>query len=70
MLFCYKGTSVLEGRTSFEELKRDLKTNFVPLYIADCVIFIPTQMINFKYISAYYRVPFMFFVAFIFISDW
>jgi hypothetical protein len=66
MLFCWKGTSILEGRTSFGELKKDAKTNFLPLYIADCLVFIPVQIFNFKYIPAYYRVPFMFFIAFIF----
>ncbi|CAF2174592.1 unnamed protein product [Rotaria magnacalcarata] len=60
------GTSILEGRTSFGQLKSDMKENFVPLYLADCVIFIPVQMINFRYIPAYYRVPFMFMVSFIF----
>jgi len=61
-----KGTSILEGRTSLGELKSDTKANFLPLYIADCLVFIPVQIINFRYISAYYRVPFMFFIAFIF----
>jgi len=59
-------TSIFEGRTSFKELKRDIKTNLLPLYIADCVFFIPVQMINFKYIPHYYRVPFMFSMSFIF----
>jgi hypothetical protein len=49
-----------------KELKSDTKENFLPLYLADCIIFIPTQIINFKYIPTYYRVPFMFSVAFIF----
>jgi protein Mpv17 len=61
-----KGTSILEGRTSFGELKSDTKANFIPLYIADCLVFIPVQIINFRYISPYYRVPFMFFIAFIY----
>mgnify|MGYP001951410820 CR=1 FL=1 len=56
----------MEGRTSFGQLKSDTKANFVPLYIADCVIFIPVQLANFRYISAYYRVPFMFCISFIF----
>ncbi|CAF1137311.1 unnamed protein product [Adineta steineri] len=60
------GTSVLEGRTSSRELKNDIKANFLPLYIADCVIFIPVQIINFRYISKYYRVPFMFSISFVF----
>ena len=60
------GTSLLEGRSSPGELRDDAKTNFLPLYLADCAVFIPVQVINFKYISAFYRVPFMFFVAFIF----
>ncbi|CAF3531558.1 unnamed protein product [Rotaria sp. Silwood1] len=60
------GTSILEGRTSFNALKSDTTENFLPLYIADCVVFIPTQLINFRYISAYYRVPFMFAISFIF----
>ncbi|CAF1054839.1 unnamed protein product [Rotaria sordida] len=49
------GTSILEGRTSLNQLKDDTKQNFIPLYIADCVVFIPTQLINFRYISAYYH---------------
>jgi len=61
-----KGTSILEGKTSLGELKSDTKANFLPLYIADCLVFIPVQIINFRYISASYRVPFMFFIAFIF----
>jgi len=48
------------------ELKNDTKENFIPLYIADCAVFIPVQIFNFKYVSAYYRVPFMFFISFIF----
>ncbi len=64
--FFDKGTSILEGRTSFSELKSDTKTNFLPLYLADCFVFIPVQIINFRYIPPYYRVPFMFFIAFIF----
>lgn len=60
------GTSLLEGRTTVNELQTDMKRNFVPLYLADCVIYIPTQMINFKYVSPYFRVPFMFAVSFIF----
>ncbi|CAF2560018.1 unnamed protein product [Rotaria sp. Silwood2] len=60
------GTSILEGRTSFHTLQSDTKKNFLPLYIADCVVFIPTQLVNFRYISAYYRVPFMFVISFIF----
>ncbi len=61
-----QGTSILEGRTSFSELKSDTKANFVPLYIADCMIFIPVQIINFRYVPGHYRIPFMFFIAFIF----
>jgi hypothetical protein len=48
------------------QLKSDTKANFLPLYIADCAVFIPVQILNFKYISAYYRVPFMFSIAFVF----
>ena len=50
------------------ELKGDMKENLLPLYIADCIVFIPVQIINFKYIPPYYRVPFMFCIAFIFNS--
>jgi hypothetical protein len=60
------GTSILEGRISTNELTKDMKTNFLPMYLADCFVFIPVQLINFKYVSAYYRVPFMFSIAFIF----
>ncbi|CAF0721355.1 unnamed protein product [Adineta steineri] len=60
------GTSILEGRTSYRELVKDTQTNFLPLYIADTLIYIPIQIINFKYIPAFYRVPFLSFVAFIF----
>ncbi len=66
IIFVFKGTSVLEGRTSLGELKRDIKENFLILYLADCLVFIPVQLINFKYISAYYRVPFMCFISFVF----
>jgi len=61
-----KGTSILKGQTSLCELKSDTKTTFFLLYIADCLFFIPVQIINFRYISANYRIPFMFFIAFIF----
>ncbi|UJR08299.1 hypothetical protein I4U23_012570 [Adineta vaga] len=60
------GTSMLEGRTTIQELKKDAKANFLPLYIADCAIFIPVQIINFRYISPYYRIPFMFSISFVF----
>lgn len=60
------GTSILEGRTSVRDVRSDTKKNFLPLYVADCLVFIPVQMINFKYISPFYRVPFMFVIAFVF----
>ncbi|CAF0923427.1 unnamed protein product [Rotaria sp. Silwood1] len=60
------GTSVLEGRTSARELISDVQTNFLPLYLVDCFIFSPVQVINFKYIPAFYRVPFLSLTAFIF----
>jgi hypothetical protein len=44
----------------------DTQRNFIPLYLADCLIYSPIQIINFKYISAFYRVPFLSLVAFIF----
>jgi hypothetical protein len=61
-----KGTSILEGWKSLGELKSNTKANFFTLYIVNCLVFIPVQIINLRYISAYYRVPFMFFfIAFI-----
>lgn len=56
----------MEGRTSFRELTNDVKANFLPLYLADCAVFIPIQILNFRFVPAYYRVPFMFFGAFFF----
>ena len=61
-----KGTSLLEGRTSLNEVKHDIRSNFIVLYLADCLVFIPVQMVNFKFISAFYRVPFMFGISFFF----
>lgn len=66
IFFCFQGTSVLEGRTSYRELMSDTRTNFLPLYLADCLIFVPIQIINFRYISPFYRVPFLSFIAFLF----
>jgi hypothetical protein len=60
------GTSILEGRTSFHALKGDTKENFLPIYIADCAVFIPCQIVNFRFIPAFYRVPFMFCISFVF----
>ncbi|CAF0724367.1 unnamed protein product [Rotaria sordida] len=60
------GTSVLEGRTSSRELIGDIQTNFLPLYLVDCFIFAPIQIINFKYIPPLYRVPFLSLISFIF----
>ncbi|UJR37947.1 hypothetical protein I4U23_030632 [Adineta vaga] len=60
------GTSILEGRRSSRELINDTHTNFFPLYIADCLIFSPIQILNFKYIPSFYRVPFLSLIAFIF----
>ena len=62
----HSGSSLLEGRTSFGELKHDFRSNFLPMYLADCAVFIPIQIINFKYVPAYYRVSFMFLIACIF----
>jgi len=44
----------------------DTQRNFLPLYLADCFIFVPIQIINFKYIPAFYRIPFLSLIAFIF----
>jgi hypothetical protein len=44
----------------------DTQRNFLPLYIADCFIFVLIQIINFKYIPSFYRVPFLSLIAFIF----
>lgn len=60
------GTSLLEGRTSYQEVSSDTQKNFLPLYLVDCVTFVPIQIINFKYIPPFYRVPFLSLVAFIF----
>jgi protein Mpv17 len=66
-IFCYfLGTSFLEGRKSYRELKKDIRINFLPLYIADCCVSTPVQIINFKYIPSFYRVPFLSFVECIF----
>lgn len=60
------GTSFLEGRQSFEQLKQDTRDNFLTLYLADCLLFVPIQLINFKYIPSSYRVVFLSIVAFLF----
>lgn len=60
------GTSILEGRTTRRDLRNDVRMNFFPLYFADCAVFIPVQMINFRYVSPYYRVSFMFLISFLF----
>ena len=60
------GTSFLEGRQSCEELKEDTRENFLPLYLADCFLFVPIQLINFKYIPSNYRVIFLSLTAFLF----
>ncbi|CAF1378190.1 unnamed protein product [Adineta ricciae] len=60
------GTSILEGRTSIRELMSDTRMNFLPLYIADCLIYCPVQIFNFRYVPSFYRVPFLSLVAFIF----
>ncbi|CAF3239061.1 unnamed protein product [Rotaria socialis] len=60
------GTSILEDRTSSAELTSDIRKNFFPLYLADCLIFAPIQLINFKYVPAFYRVPFLSLAAFVF----
>lgn len=62
----FPGTSVLEGRTTRRALSSDVRTNFVPLFIADCVIYTPAQIFNFKYIPSFYRLPFLSLVAFVF----
>lgn len=62
----FEGTSLLEGRTSYQEVSSDTQKNFLPLYLVDCVTFVPIQIINFKYIPPFYRVPFLSLVAFIF----
>ncbi|CAM2703626.1 unnamed protein product [Rotaria socialis] len=59
-------TSILEDRTSSAELTSDIRKNFFPLYLADCLIFAPIQLINFKYVPAFYRVPFLSLAAFVF----
>ncbi|CAF2846741.1 unnamed protein product [Rotaria sp. Silwood2] len=60
------GTSYIEGRASPRELISDIQTNFLPLYLVDCCIFFPIQIINFRYIPSSYRVPFLSILAFIF----
>lgn len=65
-IFFFQGTSVLEGRTSYRELMSDTRRNFLPLYLADCLIYAPIQIINFKYIPSFYRVPFLSLSALIF----
>lgn len=62
----FAGTSALEGRTSSEEIFSDTQRNFLPLYLVDCLIYIPIQIINFKYIPPLYRVPFLSAIALIF----
>ncbi len=62
----FQGTSAIEGRISARELISDTKNNFLPLYVADCLLYIPVQIINFKFIPAFYRVPFLSVVALIF----
>ena len=60
------GTSLLEGRRSYEELKSDTQSSFLSLYLADCFVFMPIQIVNFKYIPAFYRVLFLSVVTFLF----
>jgi len=66
MTFLFQGTSILEGRASYREVSSDTQRNFLPLYLVDCAVYVPIQIINFKYIPAFYRVPFLSLVAFVF----
>ncbi|CAF0892607.1 unnamed protein product [Adineta ricciae] len=60
------GTSFVEGRRSADELHKDIRVNFPTMYVADICTFTPVQLINFKYVPPFYRVPFLSMVIFFF----
>lgn len=57
--------SVIE-RTTYEECIREIKSKFVTIYKIDCMIWPPSQLINFLYFSPKYRMLYVNFTTMIY----